>query len=126
VDLVFNGLTSALPLIKDGKLRPLAVTSLTRSSALPDVPTLDELGLKGFQAVAWNGLSAPVRTPKSVIGRINADVVKVIRSPGFLERLRAEGSDPVGDSPEQFAAFLREEAAKWNKVIQFANIKALQ
>jgi tripartite-type tricarboxylate transporter receptor subunit TctC len=126
VDLVFNGLTSALPLIKAGKLRALAVTSLTRSGALPDIPTLDEVGLKGFQAVAWNGLSAPARTPKDVIRRINADVLKVIRSPEFIERLTAEGADPVGDSPEQFAAFLREETAKWNKVIKFANIKGLQ
>jgi tripartite-type tricarboxylate transporter receptor subunit TctC len=126
VDLLFNGLTSALPLIKAGKLRPLAVTSLTRSGALPDIPTLDELGLKGFQAVAWNGLSAPARTPKDVIGRINADVLKVIRSPGFVEQLKAEGSDPVGDSPVQFAAFLREETAKWSKVIKFAAIKSLQ
>jgi tripartite-type tricarboxylate transporter receptor subunit TctC len=126
VDLAFNGITSALPLIKAGKLRALAVTSLTRSGALPDIPTLDEVGLKGFQAVAWNGLSAPARTPKDVIRRINADVLKVIRSPEFIERLTAEGADPVGDSPEQFAAFLREETAKWNKVIKFANIKGLQ
>jgi tripartite-type tricarboxylate transporter receptor subunit TctC len=126
VDLVFNGLTSALPLIKAGKLRALAVTSLTRSGALPDIPTLDEAGLKGFQAVAWNGLSAPARTPKDVIRRINADVLKVIRSPEFVERLTAEGADPVGDSPEQFAAFLREETARWNKVIKVANIKGLQ
>jgi tripartite-type tricarboxylate transporter receptor subunit TctC len=126
VDIVFNGLTSAVPLIKAGRLRPLAVTSLTRSSALPDIPTLDELGLKGFQAVAWNGLSAPVRTPKDVIRRIHADVLKVIRSPEFVERLTAEGSDAVGDSPEQFAAFLQEETARWNKLIKFANIKGLQ
>ena len=126
VDLVFNGLTSALPLIKAGKLRALAVTSLTRSGALPDVPTLDEVGLKGFQAVAWNGLSAPARTPKDIIRRINADALKVIRSPEFVEHLKAEGSDAVGDSPEQFAAFVREETAKWNKVIKLANIKGLQ
>ena len=126
VDLLFNGLTSALPLIKAGKLRALAVTSLTRSGALPGIPTLDEVGLKGFQAVAWNGLCAPARTPKDVIRRINADVLKVIRSPELVERLKAEGSDPVGDSPEQFAAFLREETARWRKVIEFANIKGLQ
>ncbi len=126
VDVVFNGLTSALPLIKAGKLRPLAVTSLTRSGALPGIPTLDELGLKGFQALAWNGLSAPARTPKDVIARINADVLKVIHSPELIEHLKAEGSDPVGDSPEQFAAFLREEAAKWSKVIKVASIKGLQ
>jgi tripartite-type tricarboxylate transporter receptor subunit TctC len=126
VDIAFNGLTSAMPLIKAGKLRPLAVTSLTRAGALPQIPTLDELGLKGFQAVGWNGLSAPARTPKELIARINADVLKVLHSPELVERLKAEGSDPVGNSPAQFAAFLREEGAKWSKVIKFAEIKALQ
>ncbi|HEY7761325.1 MAG TPA: tripartite tricarboxylate transporter substrate binding protein [Burkholderiales bacterium] len=126
VDVVFNGLTSAMPLIKAGKLRPLAVTSLTRAGALPEVPTLDELGLKGFQATAWNGLSAPARTPKEVIDRISADALKVIRSPEFIARLQAEGSDPAGSSPAQFSAFLREESARWSKVIKFADIKALQ
>jgi tripartite-type tricarboxylate transporter receptor subunit TctC len=126
VDVVFNGLTSAIPLIKAGKLRPLAVTSPTRAGALPEIPTLDETGLKGFQAVAWNGLSAPARTPKEVIDRINSDVLKVIRSPGLAERLKTEGADPVGNSPEQFAAFLREETAKWSKVIKFAKIEGLQ
>jgi tripartite-type tricarboxylate transporter receptor subunit TctC len=126
VDLLFNGLTSAMPLIKNGKLRALAVTSITRAGALPDMPTLDELGLKGFQAVAWNGLNAPARTPKDIVGKINADVLKVIRSPELVERLKAEGSDPVGSSPEQYSAFLRDEIAKWGKVIKFANVKGLQ
>ena len=126
VDLVFNGLTSAMPLIKSGKLRALAVTSIKRTGSLPDMPTLDELGLKGFQAVAWNGLSAPARTPKDIIAKINADVLKVVRSPELAERLRAEGSDPVGNSPEQYAAFLRDEIAKWSKVIKFAGVKGLQ
>ena len=125
VDLVFNGLTSAMPLIKSGKLRALAVTSIKRTGSLPDMPTLDELGLKGFQAVAWNGLSAPARTPKDIIAKINADVLKVVRSPELAERLRAEGSDPVGNSPEQYAAFLRDEIAKWSKVIKFAGVKGL-
>jgi tripartite-type tricarboxylate transporter receptor subunit TctC len=125
VDLVFNGLTSALPLIKSGKLRALGMTSLKRAGALPEVPTLDEQGLKGFQAVAWNGLNAPARTPKDVIARLNADVLKVIRSPELMEKLKAEGSDPVGSSVQQYAAFLREEIAKWAKVIKFANIKGL-
>ncbi len=126
VDIAFNGLTSAMPLIKAGKLRALAVTSLTRAGALPEVPTLDELGLKGFQAVGWNGLSAPARTPKEVIARINADVVKVLHAPELVERLKAEGSDPVGNSPEQFAVFLQDETAKWSRIIKFANIKAMQ
>ncbi len=125
VDVLFNGLTSAMPLIKSGKLRALAVTSISRAGSLPEMPTLDELGLKGFQAVAWNGLTAPARTPKDIIGRINADVLKVIRSPELVERLRAEGSDPVGNSPEQYSAFLRDEIAKWRKVIQFAGVQGL-
>ena len=126
VDLVFNGLTSAIPLIRAGKLRPLAMTSLARAGALPEIPTLDELGMKGFQAVGWNGLSAPARTPKEVIARISADVLKVIRSPELIERLKVEGSDPVGNSPQQFAAFLREETARWSEVIKFAKIGRLQ
>jgi tripartite-type tricarboxylate transporter receptor subunit TctC len=126
VDLVFNGLTSAIPLIRAGKLRPLAMTSLARAGALPEIPTLDELGMKGFQAVGWNGLSAPARTPPEVIARISADVLKVIRSPELIERLKVEGSDPVGNSPQQFAAFLREETARWSKVIEFARIERLQ
>ena len=126
VDVVFNGLTSAMPFIKSGKLRALAVTSLARAGALPDTPTLDELGLKGFQAVAWNGLTAPARTPKDVIGKINADVLKVIRSPELVERLKAEGSDPVGNSPADYSAFLRAEIAKWSKIIKLAGVKGLQ
>jgi tripartite-type tricarboxylate transporter receptor subunit TctC len=125
VDVVFNGLTSALPLIKSGKLRALGMTSLNRSAALPDVPTLDEAGLKGFQAVAWNGLTAPARTPKSVIDRINADVLKVVRSAELVEKLKAEGSDPVGSSVDRYARFLRDEIVKWNKVIRFANITGI-
>ena len=123
LDVVYNGLTSALALIKGGKLRVLAVTSLRRNAALPDVPTLDETGLKGFEAVAWNGLTAPAKTPRDVIMIINADVIKVVNSPELKERLKAEGSDPVGSSPEQYAAFLRDEIAKWAKVIKFAGVK---
>ena len=125
VDLVFNGLTSALPFIKSGKLRALGMTSLKRAGAMPDVPTLDEQGLKGFQAVAWNGLTAPARTPKNVIAKLNADVLKVIRSPELVDKLKAEGSDPVGSSIEEYTAFLRDEIAKWAKVIKFANVKGL-
>ena len=125
VDLVFNGLTSALSLIKAGKLRAIGMTSLKRAGALPEVPTVDEQGLKGFQAVAWNGLTAPARTPKDVVAKINADVLKIVRSPELVEKLKAEGSDPVGSSVADYTAFLRDEIAKWGKVIKFANIKGL-
>ena len=123
LDVVYNGVTSALALIKGGKLRVLAVTSLQRTAALPDVPTLNESGLKGFEAVAWNGLTAPAKTPREVILKINADVLKIVNSPELKERLKAEGSDPVGSSPEQFAAFLRSEVAKWAKVIKIAGVR---
>jgi tripartite-type tricarboxylate transporter receptor subunit TctC len=123
LDVVYNGVTSAIALIKGDKLRALAVTSLQRTPALPDVPTLNESGLKGFEAVAWNGLTAPAKTPRDVIMKINADVLKIISSPELRERLKADGSDPVGNSPEQFATFLRDEIAKWAKVIKFANVK---
>lgn len=125
VDIVFNGLTSAIALIKSGKLRALAVTSLNRAGALPEMPTLDESGLKGFQAVAWNGLTAPARTPRNVVNRINADLVKVIKSPELVEKLRSEGSDPVGSTVEQYQSFLRDEIIKWGKVIKFAGVKSL-
>jgi len=123
LDVVYNGITSAVALIRGGKLRALAVTSLQRSAALPDVPTLGESGLKGFEAVAWNGLTAPAKTPRDVIMKINADVIKIVNSPELKERLKADGSDPVGNSPEQYAAFLRNEIAKWAKVIKFAGVK---
>ncbi len=124
VDLIFNGVTSALPLIRGGKLRALAVTSMQRSAALPEAPTMDEVALKGFVAVAWNGLGAPAKTPRDVIAKINADVIRIVSSPELKERLKAEGSDPVGSTPEQYAAFLRDEIAKWAKVIKFARVKS--
>lgn len=126
VDVVFNGLTSAITFIKSGKLRALGVTSINRAGALPELPTLDELGLRGFQAVAWNGLTAPARTPKDVVAKINTDVARIVKSPDVLERLKAEGSDPVGNSAGEYSAFLRDEIAKWAKVIRFAKVQGLQ
>ena len=123
LDVVYNGITSAIALVRGNKLRALAVTSLQRSAALPDVPTLDESGLKGFEAVAWNGLNAPAKTPRDIVMTINADVIRIVNSPELKERLKADGSDPVGSTPEQFATFLRNEIAKWAKVIKFANVK---
>ena len=124
VDLVFNGLTSAFALIKGGKLRALAVTSRERSPVLPDLPTVSETGLKGFEAVAWNGLSAPAKTSREIVARVNADVIKIVNAPELKERLKAEGSDPVGSTPDEYARFLRDEIAKWAKVIKFAGVKS--
>jgi len=124
LDLIFNGVLSALPLIKSGRLRALAITSRERSAALPDLPTVSESGLEGFEAVAWVGLSAPASTPRQVIARVNTDSVRIIRGAEFSERLTRDGSIPVGNTPEQYAAFVQDEIAKWAKVVKFAGVKA--
>jgi tripartite-type tricarboxylate transporter receptor subunit TctC len=123
VDVLFNGLTSAIALIKAAKIRAIAITSTRRSDALPDLPTVDEAGLKGYEAGAWNGLAGPARTPREVVQRVQADVGRTLGAPELRERLRAEGSDPVGSSPEDFAKFIRTETEKWGKVVKFAKVK---
>jgi tripartite-type tricarboxylate transporter receptor subunit TctC len=125
VDLAVTTVPSALGIINAGKARPLAVTSLQRSSSLPDVPTMDASGLKGFQADGWNGLSAPARTPREIVNRINADAAKVLRMPDVIEKFRNEGAEPAAMSPEQFGAFFRNEVAKWGKIIKLAGVKPL-
>jgi tripartite-type tricarboxylate transporter receptor subunit TctC len=124
VDMAFNGLTSVVPFIKSGRLRVLGVTSLARTAALPEVPTLDEQGLKGFQAVAWNGLTAPARTPKEAIARIQESSARIIKSPDLAEQLKRDGSDPVGSTTAEFTAHLRDEVVKWKKVLDRAGIKS--
>ena len=123
VTFVFNGTTSVLALIQSGKLRALGVTSLTRVSALPDIPTMDEAGLKGFSATAWNGLTAPAKTPLSIITKINVDANKAIVSAEMLQRLKNDGSEAGGGTPQQFDTFIKEEMAKWAKVIKLGNIQ---
>jgi tripartite-type tricarboxylate transporter receptor subunit TctC len=125
IDMAYNGLTSAMQHIKSGKLRALGVTSLKRSAALPDMPTLDEQGLKGFQAVAWNGITGPAGTPKAAVDRVAGDVARLMKSPELVEFLKREGSDPVGSSTAEYTAFLSNEIAKWKKVIERAGIKSL-
>lgn len=125
VDLVYNGLTSALQFIKSGKLRALAVTSLKRSAALPEVPTLDESGLKGFQAVAWNGLSGPAHMPRAAVEKVATEVARIMKTPELADYLKREGSDPVGSTTAEYTAFLRDEIEKWKKVIARAGIQSL-
>jgi tripartite-type tricarboxylate transporter receptor subunit TctC len=118
VNLMFDNLPSSLPHIKAGKLRALAVTSGKRSPALPDVPTIAEAGLPGFEASSWFGVFAPAGTPKEIITRLNMEIVKALTSPELKERLAAQGAEAVGNSPEQFAAHIRSETAKWAKVVK--------
>jgi tripartite-type tricarboxylate transporter receptor subunit TctC len=124
MNVMFDNLPSALPHIKSGRLKALAVTSRTRSPALPDVPTIEEAaGLKGFDASSWFGLFAPAGTPRTIVDRIQADVAKALAQPEVRERFIAQGADPGGNTPDQFAAFIRAETDKWTRVVKFSNAK---
>ena len=124
MNVMFDNLPSALPHIKSGRLKALAVTSRTRSPALPDVPTIEEAaGLKGFDASSWFGLFAPAGTPRTVVDKIQADVAKALSQPAVRERFVAQGADPGGNTPDQFAAFIRAETEKWTRVVKFSNAK---
>jgi tripartite-type tricarboxylate transporter receptor subunit TctC len=124
VEMTLNGLLATLPHIKSGKLKALAVAGLKRSEALPDVPTLDEAALPGFQSGSWQGLLAPAGTPKDIVVKLNAAVVEILKTPDMKQQLATQGAEVVADTPEQFAAFLRDDLAKWSKVVKEAGIKA--
>lgn len=118
VQMMFDNMPVSLPHVKAGKLRALAVTSMTRSAALPDVPTMDEEGLKGFDATSWFGLLAPAGTPKDIVAKLNAASVKALASAEMRERLAAQGAEPMGNTPDQFAAFIKAEIDKWAKIVK--------
>lgn len=124
VHLVFIGIPAAAPHIKAGKLRALAIVAPQRSTALPDVPTVAEAGLKDFEVTTWYGILAPAGTPQSVVKRLNAELVKVMHAPEMKEKLTATGTEPLTSTPEEFAAYIKREIAKWGDVIRKAGVKA--
>jgi tripartite-type tricarboxylate transporter receptor subunit TctC len=123
VALMFGNIAPVGPLVKAGRLRALAVTSAQRSPLLPQLPTLDELGLKGFDAVAWFGVLVPAGTPAPAVLRLNQEIVRALREPELIERVTAQGATPAPTTPEAFAAFIRAEIARWAPVIRQAGIK---
>ena len=123
VEILFSGVPALVPHIKDGRIRAIAIGSLKRFRALPDVPTIDESGLKGYEATTWFGLLAPARTPKDIVARWNTEVGKIIASREVSERFLNEGVEPMGGTPEQFGAFIRDEINKYAKVVKAANLK---
>ena len=123
VGFFFDSPITALPFIRGGKVKALGVTSPTRSSGLPEVPTIAEAGLPGFEVLGWNGLLAPAGTPKPVIDKLNTDIVRVLRTPEIVKRLQDQGVDVVGDTPDEFAAIIPADIAKWREIIVAAGIK---
>lgn len=115
---------SAVPQIKAGRIRPLAVSTLKRSASLPDVPTIAESGLAGFDAPAWNGVLVPARTPPAIINKLHAELVKDLMLPDVLERIALLGFEPVGNTPQEYGVFLRAELAKWAKLAKEIGAKA--
>lgn len=126
IEMYFNPMPSARGYVKQNpdKVTPLAVTSKVRSSQLPDVPTLDELGLKGFDVYSWYGLCAPGGTPKEIVDKLSAEVARALAKGDLSERLRGFGTNPQASTPEQFAEQIRRETALWAKIIKEKDIKA--
>ena len=124
VTMMFDNMPSSLPLVKEGKLRALGVTSAQRSPAAPDIPTLAEAGLPGFEAVSWFALFAPANTPKPIVDKLQGEVAKIIKSPEVSKKLAEIGLDPVGSTPEALASYQRSEIVKWAKVVKDSGAKA--
>ncbi len=126
VQTIFSGPGAAIGQARAGKIRPLAVTTGKRSRELPDVPTLDEQGFKGFEISGWYGLVAPAGTPAVIIRKINADLAKILSAGEAAQTLRARGYEPTPTSPEQFGKFMRAEIARWSKAVKDYDIKDSQ
>ena len=126
MDVMFDNLPSAMTHIKSGKLKALAVTSAARSQALPDVPTVEEVGgpaLKGFEASSWFGLLAPAGTPMDIVNRVQQETAKALATPAMKERLQAQGAIPSGNTPAQFAQLIDRELKKWAPVVKASGAK---
>jgi tripartite-type tricarboxylate transporter receptor subunit TctC len=124
VDLMFDAVTTMAEVVKVGKVKALATTGLQRSSVLPDVPTVNESGVPGYEATIWLGLMAPKGTPKAIVDRLNDAVTKIARDPDIKQSWAKQGATPMAMTPAQFDKYLQDDIAKWARVIKAANIKA--
>jgi tripartite-type tricarboxylate transporter receptor subunit TctC len=122
--LYFGNVPSVINHARSGKLRSIAVTGSKRSTAAPDVPTVSESGVPGFLVTTWYGVSAPAKTPRPIIDKLHSEIVRALNSPDLKARLTNDGADPVGNTPEQYTAFVEAEIVKWTKVIKAAGLKA--
>lgn len=118
IAVMFDNMPSAIGHVKSGKLRPLAVTTPKRSPALPDVPTIAEAGVPGYEATSWFGLLAPAKTPAPIVAKLNASILKALADPDVKKKLMEQGAEPHPETPEQFAEFIGTETAKWGKIVK--------
>jgi tripartite-type tricarboxylate transporter receptor subunit TctC len=121
---MIENVPGTLPLVKDGKLRALAITSRHRSPLVPDLPTMEEAGVPGYEVVGWNGIVAMTGTPPEIVARLHAEVAKILRSPEVKQKMVALGAQPVGSTPDEFAAFIKAEMARWGKIIKEKGIRS--
>jgi tripartite-type tricarboxylate transporter receptor subunit TctC len=124
VQLMFDNLPTSLPYVKAGKLKALAVTTSKRIPALPNLPTVAESGLPGFETGSWFGLLAPAGTPKEIITALDTEIRKMVQSPEMREKLIQQGAEPVGMGSDEFAAHIKSELAKWGEVVKASGARA--
>jgi tripartite-type tricarboxylate transporter receptor subunit TctC len=123
VELVFSDIVPAAPLVQDHRLNGLAMTGLRRAAVAPDIPTLDAAGLRGFNITAWIGLVVPKGTPGDIVKKLNLEVARALKDPEFVAQISKVGIDPIGSTPEEFAAFLGKEIPRWKQIVQDAGAK---
>jgi tripartite-type tricarboxylate transporter receptor subunit TctC len=123
ISLYFGNVPTVIQQVRAGKLRPLAVSGLKRSAVVPEIPTVAESGVPGYEVTTFYGVSAPAKTPRAIIDRLHSEIVRALKAPDLRDRLVGLGADPVGNTSEQYTAFMQNEIAKWDKVIKAAGIK---
>ena len=124
VSLTIPSLISALPQVRSGKVRALAVTGVKRSQATPNVPTMQEAGVPGYESATWYGMVAPAATPRDILVKLNSEIVAILKQPELRDRLAADGAEPAGSTAEAFGLHLKSEIAKWAKVVKAAGLRA--
>jgi tripartite-type tricarboxylate transporter receptor subunit TctC len=125
ISIYFANIPVAIQHVRNGKLRPIALSGTRRAQAVPGIPTLSESGLPGFDVTSWFGIAAPAKTPRAIVDQLNGAIVRAVNTPELRARFLDQGAEPVGNSPEQYTAFIQNELAKWAKVIKAAGIKSL-
>jgi tripartite-type tricarboxylate transporter receptor subunit TctC len=123
VQVMFGTMLASVPQIRVGRIRAVALTGPRRSVALPEVPTFAEAGFPGYDASSWNGILVPTGTPRAIIDKLHRELARILRDPGVLDRLVNDGPVPIGNTPEEFAAVIKSEQAKWGKVVREANVR---